>query len=184
MASPAVGTTRALRHVAGHWQRRAWLTQATSPVASPATCRRRTKVSAGGGCLHDEDECPLEMLEGTCGRENVQVRAKTGLKRGAQKRGFAPSDGDLSAEEARHLGTIGTAACRAHRTAKNATRRVRSATGISLSTRAATRRGCPVASANREKADLPDCNRNLVSGLAGRKKSRDGTFPRFRRLGT
>ena len=104
------------------------------PHPSPATCRRRTKVSAGGGCLHDEDECPLEMLEGTCGRENVQVRAKTGLKRGAQKWGFAPSDGDLTSEEARHLGTIGFAACRAHRTAKIGGARVRSATGIPLGT--------------------------------------------------
>ena len=51
-----------------------------------------------------------------------------------QKWGFAPADGDLTSEEARHLGTIGTAACRAHRTAKIGPRRVRSATGIPLST--------------------------------------------------
>ena len=75
MASPAVGTTRALRHVAGHWQRWAWLTQAISPVASPATCRRRTKVSSGGGCLHDEDECPLEMLESSWGVTATLVTA-------------------------------------------------------------------------------------------------------------
>ena len=49
---------------------------------SPATFCRRTKVSAGGGRLHHEDECPLEMPEGACGRGNVQVRANTGLKRG------------------------------------------------------------------------------------------------------